>query len=131
MSDWPGSISAITVFTEDLPATRAFYQDVFGLPVHFEDEASAVFKFSNTLINLLSTPEAVELIAPATPGGSGSPPRMQLTLDVDDVDVAAAELIVRGVELLNGPVNRPWGIRTAAFRDPAGTVWEIAAPLKG
>ena len=32
----------------------------------------------------------------------------------------------RGVELLNGPMDRPWGIRTAAFADPAGHIWEIA-----
>ncbi|MDQ3782600.1 MAG: VOC family protein, partial [Actinomycetota bacterium] len=28
--------------------------------------------------------------------------------------------------LLNGPVDRPWGVRTASFRDPAGHIWEIA-----
>ena len=39
-------------------------------------------------------------------------------------------LAERGVALLNGPVDRPWGIRTAAFADPAGHVWEIAAPLE-
>ncbi|HPM51986.1 MAG TPA: hypothetical protein PK282_07100, partial [Rhodoglobus sp.] len=35
------------------------------------------------------------------------------------------------VEQLNGPVDRPWGIRTAAFADPAGHVWEIAGPVAG
>ena len=33
----------------------------------------------------------------------------------------------RGATLLNGPIDRPWGIRTAAFRDPAGHVWELAS----
>jgi uncharacterized glyoxalase superfamily protein PhnB len=37
-----------------------------------------------------------------------------------------ADLTSRGVKLLNGPMDRPWGIRTAAFADPAGHVWEIA-----
>ncbi|WP_327708831.1 hypothetical protein OG912_08485 [Streptomyces sp. NBC_00464] len=32
----------------------------------------------------------------------------------------------RGVTLLNGPVDRPWGIRTAGFRDPGGHIREIA-----
>ncbi len=36
------------------------------------------------------------------------------------------KLRARGVELLNGPADRPWGIRTASFRDPAGRVWELA-----
>ena len=55
---------------------------------------------------------------------SGS--RLQFTIGVDDVDAMCAELTARGVELLNGPMDRPWGIRTASFRDPAGHIWEIA-----
>jgi len=52
--------------------------------------------------------------------------RFQFTIEVDDVDATCAELIRRGVELLNGPIDRPWGVRTAAFQDPAGHIWEIA-----
>ena len=52
--------------------------------------------------------------------------RVQLTLPVDDVDAMCKELAARGVTLLNGPVDRPWGIRTASFRDPGGHIWEIA-----
>ena len=36
---WPGPISAITLFVEDLAAARAFYSEVFQLPVVFADEA--------------------------------------------------------------------------------------------
>ena len=43
MAEWPGKISAITLFVEDLAAAKQFYQEVFGLPVDYEDEASAVF----------------------------------------------------------------------------------------
>ena len=63
---WPGTISAITLFVEDLEATRRFYVEVFGLPVFYEDESSAVFKFGETLVNLLEAIEAPELVAPAT-----------------------------------------------------------------
>ena len=126
MDPWPKGISAITLFVEDLAATQAFYQEVFGLPVLQEDEASAVFNFRTTLINLLKVEEAPELIdpAPIAPLEAGS--RFQFTITVDDVDAMCAELARRGVELLNGPIDRPWGIRTACFRDPAGHVWEIA-----
>ena len=55
MGSWPGEISAITLFVEDLEATKQFYREVFGLPVAFEDDDSAVFKFKNTLINLLKS----------------------------------------------------------------------------
>ena len=95
----------------------------------FEDDSSVVFTFGNTIINLLATREAPNLIAPAKVAAATDGARAQFTLDVDDVDASAAELVGKGVTLINGPLNRPWGIRTAAFADPAGTIWEIAGPL--
>jgi lactoylglutathione lyase len=85
-----------------------------------------VFNFGNTLINLLKTTEAPELIAPATVAPPEAGSRLQFTIQVDDVDALCAELTARGVELLNGPIDRPWGLRTACFRDPGGHIWEIA-----
>jgi catechol 2,3-dioxygenase-like lactoylglutathione lyase family enzyme len=126
MSSWPSGISAITLFVEDLETTKGFYGEVFGLPVMYEDDNSAVFKFENTLINLLKTTAAVELIKPAVVASADAGARAQFTLGVDDVDAMCAELVSRGVELLNGPMDRPWGIRTASFRDPGGHIWEIA-----
>ena len=126
MDAWPGGISAITLFVEDLAAAKRFYEEVFGLPLRFEDDSSAVFDFGNTVINLLATTAAGELIEPAAVAGRESGSRLQLTLEVDDVDATCVELVARGVELLNGPMDRPWGIRTASFVDPGGHIWEIA-----
>jgi len=123
---WPGGIRAITLFVEDLDAAKKFYREVFGLPVTFEDADSAVFRFGSTLINLLKTAAAHELITPATVAGQEAGTRFQLTIEVEDVDAMCRELVSRGVELLNGPMDRPWGIRTASFRDPGGHIWEIA-----
>ena len=123
---WPGGIAAITLFVEDLAAAKRFYSDVFQLPVHFEDDNSTVFKFGDTLVNLLKTSEAPELVAPATVATPDSGVRFQFTLAVDDVDATVEELKSRGVEPLNGPMDRPWGIRTASFRDPGGHIWEVA-----
>ena len=123
---WPGPITAITLFVEDLAATKQFYLDVFALPVVYEDDNSAVFKFGETLINLLKGTEAKELIEPAPVGGRDAGTRMQFTLEVEDVDAMCAELATLGVTLLNGPIDRPWGIRTASFMDPGGHIWEIA-----
>jgi catechol 2,3-dioxygenase-like lactoylglutathione lyase family enzyme len=127
---WAKRVDAITLFVEDLAGAKAFYQRAFGLPVFFEDDSSVVFDFGNAVVNLLRTSSAIELVAPARPGGAGADPRMQLTLEVDDVDATCSELARNGVPLLNGPMDRPWGIRTASFRDPAGHVWEIAAKIE-
>jgi lactoylglutathione lyase len=123
---WPGGIAAITLFVEDLAAAQRFYKDVFQLPVFFEDDNSTVFKFGDTLVNLLKAREAPALVAPATVATPDAGVRFQFTLGVDNVDAMVDELKSRGVELLNGPMDRPWGIRTASFRDPGGHIWEVA-----
>ena len=120
------SISAITLLVEDLDIAKTFYEEAFGLSIYFEDPHSAVFKFGDSLLNLLHEPAVPELISPAALGSSATGSRVQFTITVDDVDATCAELIGRGVQLLNGPIDRPWGIRTASFVDPNGYIWEIA-----
>jgi catechol 2,3-dioxygenase-like lactoylglutathione lyase family enzyme len=119
-------VGAITLFVDDLDEAKRFYAEAFGLPVHFADVNSVVFNFGNTIVSLLATSAARSLVEPATvaqrDGGSG----VQLTIRVDDVDAMCAKLAARGVDLLNGPIDRPWGIRTASFIDPGGHIWEIA-----
>lgn len=126
MSLWPGDITAITLFVQDLEASKEFYREVFGLPVTFEDESSAVFTFGNTMINLLSVAASGEVIEPATVAPREAGARLQFTISVEDVDAICNELASRGVQLLNGPIDRPWGIRTACFSDPDGHIWEVA-----
>ena len=126
MTAWPGGIAALTLFVEDLVACRTFYQEVFGLPVVFEDPHSAVFRFGETLVNLLQVDQAPELVEPATAASPEAGNRFVLTLEVDDVDAMCESLAARGVPLLNGPMDRSWGPRTASFRDPGGHIWEIA-----
>jgi catechol 2,3-dioxygenase-like lactoylglutathione lyase family enzyme len=124
---WPKGVAAITLFVEDLDEARRFYLDVFGVEVLVEDDDSTAFRFGNTVVNLLKAAAAEELVAPATVGSPESGARLVFTIDVDDVDATCAELAARGVELLNGPIDRRWGVRTASFRDPGGHIWEIAA----
>ena len=123
----PSGIAAITLFVEDLDEAKLFYQDVFGLVVVFEDANSAVFRFGETLVNLLTITAAPGLIAPAAVASPDDGSRFQFTIAVDDVDATCEELARRGVRLLNGPMDRPWGVRTASFTDPGGHIWEIAA----
>ncbi len=123
------SVDVITLFVEDLDRAKVFYRDVFGLPVAYEDGNSAFFRFANMGVNLLATGAAPELIEPAAVASREAGSRLVLTVGVDDVDAVCAELAAAGVALLNGPVNRPWGIRTASFTDPGGHIWEIAQDL--
>ena len=123
------SVGAITLFVDDPRRSQAFYTEVFDLPVIWEDEDSAVFQFENTLVNLLKIPAARELIEPGVVAEREAGSRFQLTIWVDDADAVSAELATHGVELLNGPIDREWGVRTASFTDPDGHIWEIAQKL--
>lgn len=129
MSESLKSVGAITLFVEDPQRSKAFYEKVFEAPLVFEDENSAAVRFENTIINLLATPEAPELIAPAAVGGPEAGARSQFTIFVEDANAVCQELASRGVELLNGPIDRVWGMRTAAFEDPDGHVWEVAQQI--
>ena len=123
------SVGAITLFVEDPRQSQSFYEKVFDLPLIWEDEDSAVFRFENTIVNLLKIPAARDLIKPGPVAGREAGSRFQLTVWVDDADAVSADLAKRGVELLNGPMDREWGVRTASFTDPDGHIWEVAQRL--
>ena len=123
------SVGAITLFVNDPRRSQSFYEEVFDLPVIWEDDDSAAFKFDNTIVNLLRIPAARDLIEPGSVASRDAGSRFQLTIWVDDADEVSKELATHGVELLNGPMNREWGVRTASFTDPDGHIWEIAQKL--
>ena len=129
MSEVPTEVGAITLFVEDSARSKEFYARVFGVEPIYEDEDAVAFAFENLIVNLLRRPAAHELVEPEAVAVADSGASFQLTIGVEDADAVCAELAVRGVELLNGPQDRPWGVRTAAFADPDGHVWEVAAKL--
>lgn len=118
-------LSAISLFVENLQATKAFYREVFGVEVIVEDESSVAVGFENVIVNLLRIESARELVEPGLVAERESGSRVQLSIWVEDVDAVCAQLRERGVALLTGPRDRPWGLRTATFVDPAGHSWEI------
>jgi catechol 2,3-dioxygenase-like lactoylglutathione lyase family enzyme len=124
-------LGAITLFVEDIAAARAFYEEVFALPLAFSDDVSAAFRFGDLIVNLLEEPAGASMIEPVPVASREAGARAQLSIFVDDVDAVCAELESKGVALLNGPIDRPWGMRTAIFSDPGGHVWEVAQEIAG
>ena len=128
------SVGAITMFVED----RALVQGVLraGLrrtPSSMRTTSRSRFKFENMILNLLETPAPPpELIEPAPVATAESGSRFQLTgpgsttrtPSARNWDPAASKLV-------NGPINRDWGVRTAAFADPDGHIWEVAGKIPG
>ena len=126
-SEWTPVVGAITLVVADLEASKSFYSSAFAAPLIFENEDSAAFRFGPTVINLLHRLSADELLAPSPVGNVGDAPRAVFTVQVPDTDRYCVELAEQGITLLNGPMTRPWGPRTASVADPDGHVWEIAS----
>jgi lactoylglutathione lyase len=126
-------MNVITVFTEDLPGTKAFYEEVLGLSLLGEHEneygPSAVFQLGNLFLNLAHVSAGADFGARGAVASRGDGARVVLPVAVDDVDASCAELVQLGLPLLQEPADKPWGIRTASFADPAGHIWEIAQDI--
>jgi lactoylglutathione lyase len=123
-------VGAIILFVADLARSKAFYRDVLGLDVEFEDDESVGFKIKGLAFIVLQVDRArVQLQGEptATPKAGAT---AFLTTFTDDVDVLHADLAGRGIDFFQSPADQPWGVRTAYFKDPDGHVWEIAQPIK-
>jgi len=81
------------------------------------------------IVNLLRVENAQELVEPGVVARRDAGSRFQLSIWVDDVDEVCRELRRCGMPSVSGPRDRPWGMRTANFVDPAGHSWEIAQKI--
>ncbi|MFT4156670.1 MAG: VOC family protein [Microbacterium sp.] len=116
----------------DAEASVAFYCDVLGFEVR-KDVGYEQLRWvtvgppnqPDTAIVL--TPPAVdpgmtdseratifELMAKGSYGG--------IVLATADVDAAYAEIEAKGADVVQEPIDQPYGIRDCAFRDPAGNM---------
>jgi catechol 2,3-dioxygenase-like lactoylglutathione lyase family enzyme len=124
------SVGVITLFVEDQQRSKEFYERVFEVTAVNEDEGSVIFKFDNLFLRLLTRVTAeTELLGQVAVADSDSGPSFQLAIFVEDADALCADLAERGVPIVYGPVDRPWGVRHAAFRDPDGHLWVFSADI--
>ena len=102
-----GTLSAITLVSEDPAASLAFYQRVLGATLLFQDADSAAVRVP------------------------GVAPLLNLLRPSADLEASMAALRARGLTaFLTGPETKPWGVRTVTFEDPAGHSWEVAQEVK-
>ncbi len=48
-----------------------------------------------------------------------------ITLATDDLDALFERLVAKGAEVLQEPMDQPYGVRDCAFRDPTGNLLRI------
>ena len=119
-------LGAVVVFVEDLTTSKNFYGEVLGLEMKFEDEVSAMFSLESVAFFVMQVSRAsVRLKGEATVTPSTNGATSILCAPTDDVDALHAELVTRGVSFIHAPISQPWGMLTAAFKDPDGHVWEL------
>ena len=119
------ALGHVILYVSDLAASVTFYREVAGLDHRFTDAGYAEFGTGATRFALYETRRAEWLTDhPVQPGPAG-----EIVLLVEDVDAVAASLRARGVALLAGPTDRPWGHRTLHIADPDGFVVEFAQEI--
>ena len=128
------SISAVHILVDDPDAALAFYRDTLGLTVTNEvarDEFRWITLATDSQPEIqivLSQPHAGrsqedgDAIAALLAKGELRP----LHFRSDDLDTTFEKVAgAPGAEVLQEPVDQPWGARDAAVRDPAGNFLRI------
>src|SRR5215510_12904148 len=122
------SIDYTVIFARQMGPMREFYGTTLGFPLHKELSPYWVeFRVGSNLLVL--TEHGRRFDDPAPPVGTLS---LQLAFRVAPGEVAscAAALVERGVRIIAGPTDQPFGHRTLFFRDPDGNVLEIYAEIE-
>ena len=120
-------IDYTVIFARNMQRMREFYGSTMGFPLHKELGPQWVeFRVGSNILAL--TERGLVFDDPSPPVGVLS---LQLAFRVspDEVASCASMLTERGVAIISGPTDQPWGHRTLFFRDPDGNVLEIYAEI--
>lgn len=106
-----------TIATADIAAAHRFYGAVLGLDRVMDHGWIATYG---------SGEQSGVAISFAVQGGSDTPVP-DLSIEVDDLDVAYARMVGAGFVVEYGPAKEPWGVRRFFVRDPFGKLVNILA----
>lgn len=114
---------------ENYLACKAFYRDVLGLPVKFEDDKDEYVEFATgpTSITLFNRQKLTDfIIREKDLNYDIHSARIVLSFQVQDIREAIYSLQKHQVEILNPPTDYPdRGFVSACFRDPDGNLIEL------
>jgi len=113
-------LSYVTLWAVHFDQVKDLYKETLRLPVAQENENFVMFDTKGSGL-------AFHRLTKAPPLSRST---VEVHLEVNDVDKVYSSLKSKGVKFDDPPANRPWGTRSAAFKDPEGFVVEIVGPLK-
>ena len=105
------------ISTPDIAAARRFYGEALGLDLVMDHGWLATYGSAEQMGVQLSF---------ASQGGSDTAVP-DLSIEVDDLDVALRRMRLAGFIAEYGPVDEPWGVRRFYVRDPFGRLVNILA----
>ncbi|TFB50383.1 VOC family protein [Cryobacterium tagatosivorans] len=122
------SLQYSNITVNDVDESLAFYRDALGLEVQ-NDVASGPFRW--VTLGSTAQPDLGIVLSEPHAGRSqadGDALQALLTKGVlpiivfrtDDLDATFETLRASGAEVLQEPIDQPWGPRDCAFRDPSG-----------
>ena len=103
----------------DFEAVKDFYVDALGLEVAMDSEH---------FLGLRSAEHRQVQLVVSAPGVEQPLPHMGIDLGTPEaVNAAHAASLERGLEVVYGPTDEPWGIYRCFVRDPTGKVVSLLA----
>jgi catechol 2,3-dioxygenase-like lactoylglutathione lyase family enzyme len=121
-------VDFISLGVRSVAASRRFYAEGLGWPVHGEFPGDVVFIQVNHGL-ILSLWDAGQMQAEAGVDAPGGVPCITLSHNLgstDEVDQVMADAAAAGADIVAAPVTQPWGGYSGYFADPDGFRWEVA-----
>jgi len=121
-------VDFISLGVRSVAASRAFYIDGLGWPVHREVAGDVLFIQVNHGL-VLSLWDARQMQAEAGTSPPNSVPCITLSHNLGspaEVDQVMEDAAAAGAAIIAEPVTQPWGGYTGYFADPDGFRWEVA-----
>lgn len=121
-------VDFISLGVRNVQASRDFYVDGLGWPVHREVAGEVLFIQVNHGL-VLSLWDVRQMQAEAGTSPPAGIPCITLSHNVagpGDVDRVMEEAAKAGADIIAEPVTQPWGGYTGYFADPDGFRWEVA-----
>ena len=132
------SLQYSTITVSDVDESLAFHRDALGLEVQ-SDVASGAFRWV-TLVSPAQPDLGIVLSEPhaGRSQADGDTLRKLLTkgalpiivVRTDDLDATFETIRASGAEVVQEPIDQPWGPRDCAFRDPSGNTVRISQAPK-
>lgn len=134
------TLSQCFIAVDDHDRALTFYRDALGLRVR-NDVSFEGMRW--VTVGSPSQPDVSIVLEPplADPGASQEDRRIMAELlakgllrspilATDDCDAAFERVAAAGGEVVQEPMDQPYGVRDCAFRDPSGNLVRLTQPLK-